>query len=96
LRLPIFIATPGEKQRLQSLSRARGLGLAAAYPTPVSEIPQVRIASLLNGQRFPSARKVADSLLTIPTHRFLSENDKNAITELCKGLAADAQDRKAS
>ena len=43
LRLPFRVKNANEKQRLYSLSRARGLGLSRAYPAPVSEIPGVAI-----------------------------------------------------
>jgi dTDP-4-amino-4,6-dideoxygalactose transaminase len=84
LRLPVLVATPHQRERIRSLSQQRGLGLSAAYPTPINEIPEIR--SSFNGERFPSARRVAESLLTLPTHHWLSEKDKRAITELCRDL----------
>ncbi|MGH9894713.1 MAG: DegT/DnrJ/EryC1/StrS family aminotransferase, partial [bacterium] len=86
LRLPILVATPEERERIHSLSQERGLGLSVAYPTPVNEIPEVRAA--FNGERFPSAERVAESLLTIPTHHLLSAKDKRAISDLCRDLVA--------
>jgi perosamine synthetase len=79
LRLPVFAATRGERDRIHAMSQARGLGLSVAYPTPVNEIPEVRFSA--QGQRFPAAKRVAERLLTIPTHQWLSEDDKRAITE---------------
>lgn len=80
LRLPILVATPRERERIHSLSRECGLGVSIAYPAPINEIPEIR--ATFNGKRFPSARRVAESLLTIPTHHWLSEKDKRAIAEL--------------
>jgi dTDP-4-amino-4,6-dideoxygalactose transaminase len=80
LRLPVLASTPLEKQRIHALSEARGLGLSVAYPAPVSEIPQLR--AVVNGHRFPHACQVADSLVTIPTHHWLSDNDKRAIADV--------------
>jgi perosamine synthetase len=82
LRLPVFAATPAERDRIYSLSQKQGLGLSVAYPTPVNEIPEISAA--FSGTRFPSARRVSEHLLTIPTHQWLSENDKRAIAE-CVG-----------
>jgi dTDP-4-amino-4,6-dideoxygalactose transaminase len=82
LRLPILVSTPSERQRLYSLSKRRGLGVSLAYPTPVNEIPEVR--ATFNGQRFPQAQRVAQHLLTIPTHQWLSERDRRAIVALFK------------
>jgi perosamine synthetase len=81
LRLPFRVKNASEKHKLYTLSRRRGLGLSAAYPTPISEIPGVRIA---DGRQFPSAKRVAASLVTIPTHHLVSDGDMTAIVELCR------------
>jgi dTDP-4-amino-4,6-dideoxygalactose transaminase len=81
LRLPVLAATPKEKQGLFSMSNERGLGFSAAYPSSIDEIPEIR--SLLNGQRFPVAHRIAANLFTIPTHHWLSAKDKQDIAALC-------------
>jgi hypothetical protein len=53
--------------------------LSRAYPTPIADIPE--LAAVFKSQRVPSARIVALHILTIPTHHWLSERDKQAITE---------------
>jgi perosamine synthetase len=80
LRLPILVASARERARIHSLSRRRGLGIGRVFPTPVSEIPQVR--SACHRQHFPCARRVAETLLTVPTHQWLTDNDKRALADL--------------
>jgi len=87
LRLPVLVASPKERERIHARSQERGLGLSVAYPTPINEIPEIRAA--FSGQRFPSAQKVAERLLTIPTHHWLSEKDKKAIAD-CVGRMNEA------
>jgi len=82
LRLPIVTATPQDKARLFALSQKRGLGLGVAYPTPISEIAELR--STFEGLRFPAARMVSERLLTLPTHHWLTDDDKRAIADLCR------------
>jgi len=82
LRVPFRVRDEREKQRICALSHARGLGLSPAYPAPVSAIPGVPIAT--GGREFPSARRLAASLVTIPTHHLLSARDRRAIAELCR------------
>src|SRR5262245_43177282 len=98
LRLPIFAATPAERDRIYARSQRQGLGLSVAYPTPINEIPEISAA--FNGQRFPAARRVADHLLTVPVHQWLSEDDKQAIAACvaASGRASrvQAEQRKAS
>ena len=86
LRLPLLAATAAERDRMVARSQERGLGLSVAYPTPINEIPDLR--PVFDGARFPSARRVADSLLTLPTHHWLSETDKRAIVALCREARA--------
>jgi dTDP-4-amino-4,6-dideoxygalactose transaminase len=93
VRLPVFAANPEERKRILSRSQARGLGLSGAYPTPINEIPEISAA--FDGARFPSARRVAEHLLTIPTHQWLSEKDKRAIAE-CVETTAGALRRSES
>ncbi len=79
LRLPFLAASRGQRERIRALAHARGLGIGLAYPTPINEIPEIR--ARFRGQRFPAARGVADRLLTIPTHHWLTEKDKQAISD---------------
>ena len=85
LRLPILAPTATDRARIYARSRARGLGISLAYPTPVNEIPELKPA--FDGQQFPAAGRIAETLLTLPTHRWVSERDKRAIAVLCRGLA---------
>ena len=78
LRLPLLASTPGDQKRICDASRRLGLGMSAAYPSSIDQLRQLR--GFLDDRRFPCARKAAESLLTIPTHQWLSEKDKRAIT----------------
>jgi dTDP-4-amino-4,6-dideoxygalactose transaminase len=79
LRLPILVGTPEMRDAIYEQSRRSGFGLSRAYPTPIADIPE--LAAVFKSQRVPSARIVALHILTIPTHHWLSERDKQAITE---------------
>ena len=59
--------------------------MSAAYPSPINEIPELRGA--FNEQRFPAARQVAETLLTIPVHEWVSETDKHAIAASLLGAS---------
>ena len=86
LRLPIFAATPQGRERIHSFAQRRGLGVSLAYPTPINEIPE--ISHMFDGRRFPSARRVSEHLLTLPTHQWISEKDKRAIAACVDPSAA--------
>ncbi|HET9359372.1 MAG TPA: DegT/DnrJ/EryC1/StrS family aminotransferase [Vicinamibacterales bacterium] len=89
LRLPVLAATPGDKDRIHALSRRLGLGMSVAYPTSVNEIRQISAA--FHGREFPNAKRVAEHLLTIPTHHWLSEADRCAIVTCLATAAPDAR-----
>lgn len=82
LRLPVAVGTAAEREWIQGVSRKHGLGVSLAYPMPLNEIPELR--ATFNGQSFPAARKVAEQLLTLPTHHWLSAKDKRAIAAVCR------------
>jgi dTDP-4-amino-4,6-dideoxygalactose transaminase len=86
LRFPILTSNAAQRDAIYAESRRRGLGLSVAYPTPLDQISEVR--QVCNDDAFPSAYDVADRLLTIPTHHWLSEHDKEAIADLCRDLPA--------
>jgi perosamine synthetase len=79
LRLPILAATPQRRDRIHSVSQQRGLGVSLAYPTPINEIPE--ISHMFDGKRYPSARRVSEHILTIPTHQWISVKDQRALAE---------------
>jgi perosamine synthetase len=79
LRLPILAATPQGRTQMHSFAERRGLGVSVAYPTPINEIPE--ISHMFAGRRFPSARRVSERILTIPTHQWISKKDQRAIAD---------------
>ena len=80
LRFPVICSDKATRDQLYSLSKEKGLGIAKMYPTPISEIQEIR--DQFKDKRFPAAKLVADRLVTVPTHAFLRERDKKNIFEL--------------
>jgi perosamine synthetase len=87
LRLPVLVESPEARSRVYSLSRKKGLGISTMYPTPINEIEEIKEA--FNGKDFPSAKMIAERLLTIPTHHLVSEKDKESICELFHEAASE-------
>jgi perosamine synthetase len=77
LRLPLMTGSREKRDELYSISLKKGLGISRMYPQPVNEIEEIK--DQFNGKLFPSAKMVAKGLLTIPTHRLLTEKDKDKI-----------------
>lgn len=89
LRLPVLVATSELRDRIYRTSLRLGLGLSRAYPVPVTEIPE--LAGRFTGRRFPVARLVADHILTMPTHHWLTPPDVDAIAGCVWSAAAPIQ-----
>jgi dTDP-4-amino-4,6-dideoxygalactose transaminase len=85
LRLPVMIQNRERKERILSLSQRKGLGISRMYPTPVSEIKEIR--NQFNGTTYPSAKILAETLLTLPTHPLLKEKDREEIRQLFRELS---------
>ena len=84
LRLPIVAPTAAIRNRV--CVKARSLGVSVSYPTPISDIPEIRAEC--DGRQYPVAQRVAERLLTLPTHHLLSDRDRRAIADLCRDLTA--------
>ena len=75
LRFPLLMESREERARTHAALRQRGASLM--YPTPISDIPEIRWA--FDGSRFPVAERIADTLMTFPTHEFVSDSDRQNI-----------------
>ena len=80
LRLPVLINNKEIRDEIFSVSNKNGFGVSAMYPSPINEIQEIR--GQFNGSVFPSAKKISETLLTIPTHHLLSEKDRKEISRL--------------
>jgi dTDP-4-amino-4,6-dideoxygalactose transaminase len=80
LRLPVLMKSREARDLVYHASKKQGLGISLMYPTPVNEIDKIK--SEFAGQSFPAAKRVAETLLAIPTHPFVSERDRSKICEL--------------
>lgn len=80
IRLPIVMKNKESKDMIFTASNELGLGISKMYPTPVNEIDEIK--NQFNGHAYPSAKKVAERLITIPTHHLLTERSKKEIGEL--------------
>ncbi len=86
LRLPVLVRDREAKEAVCRMSREQGAGLSPNYPATIQEIPE--LAGQLAGRRYPGAQEVVDRLVTLPTHQFVSEQDRLKIDRV---LAAQGE-----
>jgi dTDP-4-amino-4,6-dideoxygalactose transaminase len=80
LRLPVLMKSREARDLVYGASKKQGLGISIMYPTPVNEIDTIKAA--FQGQSFPAAKRVAETLLALPTHPFVSQRDRSKIRGL--------------
>jgi perosamine synthetase len=80
IRLPIVCASPQERDRLVSDGNRAGLGFSVMYPSALNAVPE--LIEKLAPRSFPNAERLAQCLLTVPIHPFVSANDTRQIARL--------------
>ncbi len=82
LRLPFLVKNRQVRDNIFMHSREKGMGINRMYPTPINEIKE--ITDQFEGIIFPSARAIAECLVSLPTHQLLSTKDKERICDYLK------------
>jgi perosamine synthetase len=92
LRLPVILDSRETRDRLYLYSRLKGLGFSRMYPTAINEIEEIK--EMFDGETYPGAREVAEKLVTLPTHHWVGERDREAICALFRSLDIQAVSRE--
>ena len=74
LRFPIVFPKKEVRRRVFWILSRRRLGASRSYLTPLNEIPAFR-KYLCAEDDYPGAKFVADRILTLPTHPYVTEQD---------------------
>lgn len=88
LRFPLRIA--GGIARFPGLGEATRLGLAPVYPSPLSTLTEIRDRLERHRPSWPGAEELAESLVTLPTHSYLTETDRTRLLRLVNAYSAAA------
>ncbi|MEW5803962.1 MAG: DegT/DnrJ/EryC1/StrS family aminotransferase [bacterium] len=80
LRFPLIMKDPHQRDRLYQQARHLGLGISRMYPDSIDGIDQLQ-GQVIRGN-FPAAHKLAQTLLTLPTHCFIAQKDQKRIIRL--------------
>ena len=80
LRLPIVAKEKHHKDHILSESDKRGFGLMHTYPDSIDGIPELK--DMVNPGHYPEAKFMAEHILTLPVHPFVSKKDSQRIIGL--------------
>lgn len=89
LRFPVLPgkgdASPREFLGGGSGQIARRLGISRGFPLPVDQIPEVRPYLEPPVREYPGARRLAEHLVTLPTHDHVTAGDCAAVLDFIRG-----------
>jgi perosamine synthetase len=74
LRLPILVRDGDTRRGVIAALRAAGIGASGSYPSSLAEVPELRRGTASIGP-VPGGHSVADRIVTLPTHAFVSPAD---------------------
>jgi perosamine synthetase len=80
LRFPLYAGDPQGK--IQACERGKALGASPMYPGSINRIEQIR--EQVAGSVCPGAERIAGTLMTLPTHVYLTAEDRSRICEEMK------------
>lgn len=79
LRYPLLMPSADQKLELCKIAKQQGLGASPLYPYPINEIPELKGAFLKS--QCLGARRLAECLVTLPTHQLTQQHDLDRIIE---------------
>lgn len=84
LRFPILVRDGTHRSRLLKQLRHAGIGASTSYPTAIGDIPGIQ-RYLATGQHpCPGARSIAERIITLPTHPYVTANDVDRMIEIIR------------
>lgn len=81
LRYPLLAKDKNIRGRILDSLTSRGTGAALFYPTPLNELPGLK-EILKDPTVYPNAKKLSESLITLPVHSGLTGNVRNKIISI--------------
>jgi dTDP-4-amino-4,6-dideoxygalactose transaminase len=80
LRFPIYMKSKRKKDELCNMGNVHGI--SPMYPDSINNIPEIK--DDFSNLHYPNAKKIAETLVALPTHILLDERDKISIKEYVK------------
>jgi dTDP-4-amino-4,6-dideoxygalactose transaminase len=75
LRLPVLFESPLLRDQAIAALNAAGIGATGSYPASLVDVPELRSALAGRPVSAPGGRRVASTILTLPTHPYVLATD---------------------
>jgi perosamine synthetase len=90
LRFPLLAEDPAVRRLAYRTLAEQGLGASTTYPTALSAIRDLRPYAVGLDASYPGAEWVADRILTLPTHPYVTRADLEHIIRVLRSLSKDS------
>jgi perosamine synthetase len=87
-RFPVVVSDGAGRRRAITRLRTAGIGATGSYPRALVDVPEIQAHLAPAVADTPTARTIAERILTLPTHRYVSEADIQTSVRLLRGLGA--------
>lgn len=84
LRFPVLITEPKERIRIEKELLKLRLGATLSYPSSVTDIAELRAELFSFDIHTHGGRTIANQILTLPTHPYVTRNDLDKIVAVIK------------
>lgn len=86
VRLPILVRDRAMQQHvIEALGRS-GIGATGSYPAALADVPALHSALVGDDRESRGGRDVASRIVTLPTHPFVSNADRQRMIEVLDGM----------
>jgi len=86
IRFPLIAKDPATRQWALSRLRAAGIGASPFYPTAICDILGIAPHMARDDFHRPTAEALSRSLLTLPTHPYVRQQDLDRMVDILNGL----------
>ena len=88
LRFPLLLQDSAHRQTALRLLDEAGLGASASYPRALLDVPELQPFLAPGVEDTPGARQIAERLLTLPTHAYVTDGDVGRMVEILERTVA--------
>lgn len=96
LRLPVLLDSEQARDRAVSTLTNAGFGATRSYPRSLADVPELRPSLALQSARTDRGRLVASTILTLPTHPFVTATDIHRMAALLEAAVTPGASRNPS
>ena len=82
LRLPILLDTEPSRDAAVATLTGAGIGASRSYPLSLADVPELQPSLVRDPRPLHGGRQVARTIVTLPTHPFVTADDIHRIGEL--------------